>query len=74
MLLRKIKQRNNVGNNPGKMVVRKVLFEKMTFKQNPKGSNGVSPVITWEKSIPGRRNSCAKAVWISKEVGGYEAG
>lgn len=54
------------------MVVKEVLFDKMTFKQNPEGSKGASPVTTWEKSIPGRGNSCAKSLRISKEAGGED--
>lgn len=74
MLQRKVKQRSNVGSNPGKMVVREVLSDKVTLKQNPEGGEGASPVTTWEKSIPERGNSCTKALRIGKEAGGDDVG
>lgn len=55
------------------MVVREVLSDKVTFEQNPKGTEEASPVTTWEKSIPSRGNNCAKVLRISKQAGVNEA-
>lgn len=55
------------------MVAREVLSDKMTFEQNPKETEEASPVTTWEKSIPGRENDCAKVLRISEQAGVNEA-
>ena len=43
MLQRKIRQRSNVGSNPGKMVIKEVLFDKVALKQNPEGKGRRRP-------------------------------